>query len=247
MGLCQRLTLLPTSLPRSTGVRVAQRLQRPQPLREALRPPGADLGHHAVLKAQHRVVDGPRGSARKCPTMWSQRQTDSGRTALQQPSQSPGPAARRPRAQRRPSGTSLKRWLWNLDVVILLQFFKSRGRTLVGRLFAATRPLWSPQLMAFLLPAIGHQLHNIVKLPFAKLVKVGGREAAALWWACGRRPTSQAWLTQRSRWRSRSGNKWSRSIRAPHPAALGQDPLPDSRALGRQKLQDGGGERQRMT
>ena len=69
------------------AVRVAQRLQRPQPLREALRQPlrqqavrlrlrqvarrrvqdAPGLGHHAVLKAQHRVVDGAVGAVAQQP------------------------------------------------------------------------------------------------------------------------------------------------------------------------------------
>ena len=69
------------------AIRVAQRLQRPQPLREALRQPlreqavrvhlrevprrrvqdAPGLGHHAVLKAQHRVVDGAVGAVAQQP------------------------------------------------------------------------------------------------------------------------------------------------------------------------------------
>ena len=69
------------------AVRVAQRLQRPQPLREALRQPlrqqavrlhlrqvarrrvqdAPGLGHYAVLKAQHRVVDGAVGAVAQQP------------------------------------------------------------------------------------------------------------------------------------------------------------------------------------
>ena len=69
------------------AVRVAQRLQRPQPLREALRQPlrqqavrlhlrevprrrvqdAPGLGHHAVLKAEDRVVDGAVGAVAQQP------------------------------------------------------------------------------------------------------------------------------------------------------------------------------------
>ena len=79
------------------AVRVAQRLQRPQPLREALRQPlrqqavrlhlrqvarrrvqdAPGLGHHAVLKAQHRVVDGAVGAVAQQPPRVDQRQTPS--------------------------------------------------------------------------------------------------------------------------------------------------------------------------
>ena len=81
----QRLRLLHAVDRRA--VRVAQRLQRPQPLREALRQPlrqqavrlhlrqvarrrvqdAPGLGHHAVLKAQHRVVDGAVGAVAQQP------------------------------------------------------------------------------------------------------------------------------------------------------------------------------------
>ena len=76
-----------SSLPRGRPACRPQRLQRPQPLREALRQPlrqqavrlhlrevprrriqdAPGLGHHAVLKAQHRVVDGAVGAVAQQP------------------------------------------------------------------------------------------------------------------------------------------------------------------------------------
>ena len=78
-----------SSLPHGTpvAVRVAQRLERPQPLREALRQPlrqqavqlhlrevargrvqdAPGLGHHAVLEAQDRVVEGTVGAVAQQP------------------------------------------------------------------------------------------------------------------------------------------------------------------------------------
>ena len=136
------------------AVRVAQRLQRPQPLREALRQPlrqqavrlhlrkvarrrvqdAPGLGHHAVLKAQDRVMDGTVGAVAQQPPgvdevphrpiiaftlslamCSSPCHAASIRAAQCGPSgrrpgpasrpQQPSTAARRPRAEHRPPGT----------------------------------------------------------------------------------------------------------------------------------------------
>ena len=72
--------------------------------------------------------------------------------------------------------SSLMRWLWNSDVAVVLQN-PSWGELWRRRccnkavVLAPTHGAHGP----LLLQAIGHQLHDIVKLPLAKLVEVGGR------------------------------------------------------------------------
>ena len=58
------------------------------------------------------------------------------------------------------------RWLWNLDVVWRRRFVCCNKAVVLAPNHGPHGPV--------LLQAIGHQLHDIVKLPLAKLVEVGG-------------------------------------------------------------------------